>query len=192
MFITNRSFGFFLCLCFVVYCNGKVLKNLVLYDGVCKFCNTWVGLALKFDIKSQITFCALQSQSGKQVLSACGRQDTDISSIVYIPSIDLSDTISVPVKHYLKSEAVVQIGEQIGLLPIQTVSSLLPLMLKDNLYDIVATNRYNILGKYSECRLYHLEYEDRFLVWKKVRHKRSYTVYLLSYIFRSITNITML
>lgn len=151
-------------LLFLTFTLGSSLtgtRNLVLYDGVCRFCNTWVGIVLNLDTQGKFKFAALQSESGKRALSLCGRRSSDISSIVYIPSID-GEAAPSPPKYYIKSEAVVQIGKELGI-PTQIIGSILPLALKDDMYDAVASNRYNFLGKYDECRLYHMEYEDRFL-----------------------------
>ena len=137
------------------------IKNLVLYDGVCKFCNSWVGILLKLDRNGIFKYTALQSDVGKAALVRCGRDSSDISSIVFIDDeIDfLSDE---KLKHYIKSDAVIQIVKKLGI-PVHYASSLLPLGFRDDIYDIIATNRYNLMGKYDECRLYDIEYEDRFL-----------------------------
>jgi hypothetical protein len=38
--------------------------RILLYDGVCRFCNTWVDLMLRFDEASVYKLCALQSDTG--------------------------------------------------------------------------------------------------------------------------------
>ena len=146
------------------------VKNLVLYDGVCKFCNTWVGILLKLDARGMFKYAALQSEPGKVALKLCNRDPDDISSIVYIPdevNIDGSSTVSTSSiprtqTHYIKSKAVTEIVKDLGI-PLGVVTNLLPLAFKDEIYDMVAENRYNLMGKYEECRLYDMEYEERFL-----------------------------
>ena len=146
------------------------VKNLVLYDGVCKFCNTWVGILLKLDINGKFKYAALQSEPGKMALKRCNRKPDDISSIVYIPDEIVIDATSDAVggsvssiqRHYIKSKAVTQIAKDLGI-HVQIITNLLPLAFKDEIYDMVAENRYNLMGKYDECRLYDLEYEERFL-----------------------------
>jgi len=143
--------------------NPKVVRNLVLYDGVCGFCNTWVNVVLRLDRRGLIRFAALQSDYGRRALAQCGRERDDISSIVFLESVNFGavDGASVP-KHFIKSEAVVQVATRLGI-PIGLISKLLPLEFKDNAYDVVAENRYNILGKRDECRITDPEYESRFL-----------------------------
>jgi predicted DCC family thiol-disulfide oxidoreductase YuxK len=143
----------------------KTVKNLVLYDGVCKFCNTWVDVCLRVDRQGVLRFAALQSDIGQRALSQCGRQRDDISSIVFIDGpldTDASSSLNSPLKHYIKSEAVVRIASLLGI-PANLFSSLLPMALKDSMYDAVAENRYNIMGKRDSCRLTDPEFDSRFI-----------------------------
>ena len=146
------------------------VSNLVLYDGVCKFCNTWVGVLLKLDTQGKFKYAALQSEPGKVALKLSNRKPDDISSIVYIPDeVDISESsdttrtnMSSIQRHYIKSKAVTEIVKDLGI-PVEIITNLLPLAFKDEIYDMVAENRYNLMGKYDECRLYDMEYEERFL-----------------------------
>lgn len=152
------------------YSTLSPVKNLVLYDGVCKFCNTWVGILLKLDTQGKFKYAALQSEPGKVALKLCNRKPDDISSIVYIPDeVDISESsdttrtnMSSIQRHYIKSKAVTEIVKDLGI-PVEIITNLLPLAFKDEIYDMVAENRYNLMGKYDECRLYDMEYEERFL-----------------------------
>jgi predicted DCC family thiol-disulfide oxidoreductase YuxK len=38
-----------------------------------------------------------------------------------------------------------------------------PLFVRDGVYDMVANNRYNLLGKSDECRLWDDRFEERFV-----------------------------
>lgn len=143
-----------------------VVKNLVLYDGVCGFCNTWVNVVLRLDRRGLVRFAALQSEFGRKALQQCGREPDDITSIVFLESVNFDSTAavsgaSVP-KHYVKSEAVVQVASLLGI-PIGLFAKLLPIDLKDGAYDVVAENRYNILGKRTECRLTDPTFSSRFI-----------------------------
>ena len=122
-------------------------------------------MLLRLDRKGEFKFAALQSKTGKKALELCFRQNSDISSIVYIDGdVDLEarsmTTKTLP--HFIKSEAIVQICKRLGI-PIHLLSWILPKIVKDGAYDIVAENRYSLMGKYDECKLYSLEYSDRFL-----------------------------
>ena len=138
------------------FCAGgnidSAANRVILFDGICRFCNTWVDLVLRLDRRGVIKFAALQSVTGRKMLEKCGRSPDDISSIVYCKEGNC----------FVKSEAVVQVANELGI-PAFVLSGLLPLGIKDKLYDAVANNRYRIMGQYESCRLTDPEFDDRFL-----------------------------
>lgn len=133
------------------------VKNIILFDGVCNFCNKWVDLVITLDPSKKFKFCALQSSKGQALLKSIGKEESDISSFVFIKSIN-----GPRKEFYFKSEAALKVAENLGLGPLSVASRfLLPFpLLRDNIYDMVASNRYNILGKRDECRVGDF---DRFL-----------------------------
>ena len=134
------------------------VNDIILFDGVCNFCNRGVDLVLTLDKSKKFKFCSLQSDKGKQLLKRIGRDQNDISSFVYIKSITPTSK-----EFYIKSEAALKIGESLGLAPLTTMGRfLVPIpLLRDSMYDMIATNRYNILGKRDSCRIGDI---DRFII----------------------------
>ena len=134
-------------------------RPVILYDGVCNLCNGGVNFAIDMDAKESgsVRFAALQSDVGRALLRNCGRSADDISSIVFVVS---------PTRAYVKSEAVLRIAEYMKP-PLPTLGGIglmFPTPLGDFVYDLVADNRYNILGVRDECRLGRDdEFKDRFL-----------------------------
>lgn len=136
-------------------------RPVILFDGVCNMCNNAVNLALDWDPKGKLRFSALQSNVGKALLEANGRNADDISSIVLVTKNGA----------YIKSDAVLKIAEELTplpVLPLKPVASLgmalVPKVLRDVIYDGVADNRYSIMGKRDECRFgSEDEFEDRFV-----------------------------
>jgi predicted DCC family thiol-disulfide oxidoreductase YuxK len=115
--------------------NGDI-SNVILYDGVCNFCNTWVDIMLRLDNDKKFKFCALQSSKGRELLTKIGRNADDISTVVLI---------------------------KLGFYIVSILGSLLPGFLRDGMYDTVAANRYRILGKRDKCRCEDDRYADRFI-----------------------------
>lgn len=70
-------------------------KNLILFDGVCNFCNGWVDTVLRLDPKGKFKFTALQSPTGQQVLEKLGKQPDDLSSVVYVRLLDDKHSLSL-------------------------------------------------------------------------------------------------
>lgn len=131
---------------------------IILFDGVCNFCNTWVDILIRLDTKGIYKLTPLQSKLGKSLLQSIGKDADDISSIVLIEKDGKT--------YYTKSECVLQVVAQLGL-PFQIAMKVLkftvPPFLRDTIYDTVAENRYNILGERDVCRTGDPIYYDRFL-----------------------------
>lgn len=109
-----------------------------------------MNLALDWDPQGKLRFAALQSNVGRALLQANGRVADDISSIILVTRDGA----------FTKSDAVLRIAEELTplpLLPLRPAASLgrlvIPKVLRDVVYDGVAENRYNLMGKRDECRL---------------------------------------
>lgn len=131
--------------------------NVILFDGVCNFCNAWVDILLRLDINEKFKFAPLQSDIGKELLVAIGKEADDISSVVLVKE-DL--------KYYDKSSCVLQVVEELGPLAgvfSKAAEAVVPLQIRDSIYETVAENRYNFLGKRDECRCGDPKYAERFV-----------------------------
>ena len=132
------------------------LKHIVIFDGICNFCNGWVDIILKYDTKKLIKFSAAQSETGKELLAFLGRNPDDLSSVVYIRRFDpRSEALPSDRQVFVKSEAVLRVLEDVGVpsVAVNAMMLTIPLIVRDNVYDLVAKNRYNILGKRDTCRV---------------------------------------
>ena len=134
------------------------LHNIVLFDGVCNFCNKWVDIMLQLDTTKKIRFCALQSAKGKDISLRIGRRNDELTSVILIKSIDKSEI-------YVKSDAILKVTEQFGFFwyLFSNINLALPLCIRNGIYDVIAKNRYSILGKRDKCRCADGSYSDRFL-----------------------------
>ena len=122
------------------------MTNVILFDGVCNFCNFWVDLIIKVDKKKAFRFCPLQTATGQALLVQIDKKPNDISSIILIKSSS---------EHYSKSAAVIKIVEQIGIfgLVLSWLIRIFPRVFRDLVYDVIAQNRYSFLGMRPECRI---------------------------------------
>ena len=113
-------------------------------------------MALDLDPPGKLRFAALQSAAGRALLRRAGRAPEDISSIVLVEEDGA----------YVKSDAVLRIAtylENPALPAAAALGMLFPSVLRDVVYDLVARNRYNLLGIRDECRLGDARFEDRFV-----------------------------
>ena len=133
-------------------------SDVILYDGVCNFCNTWVDILLRIDTSKKFKFAPLQSKVGKELLLSIGKDEDDISSVILVKTTGDS---------FDKSRCVLKVVEELG--PVAKLASLAALAVvpdgvRDSIYDTVAKNRYNLMGKRDECRCSDPEFADRFLL----------------------------
>lgn len=59
-------------------------RSVILFDGVCNFCNRWVSFVLDNDSEKQFCFASMQSKEGQRLLQLCGRESSDLSTFVVI------------------------------------------------------------------------------------------------------------
>ena len=139
--------------------NLALEQDVILYDGVCNFCNTWVDVLLRIDLNGKFRFAPLQSRVGQELLVSIGKQADDISSVVLIKA--------QTGESYDKSRCVLKVVEELGpvaALASRAALSVVPESLRDGIYDTVAQNRYNFMGKRGECRCSDPRFADRFLL----------------------------
>ena len=158
--------------------NNQDLNNIILFDGVCNFCNTWVDILLRLDTSQKFKFAPLQSSIGQQLLVSIGKEADDISSVILIKKTESlagssssthsnSPSTTPKIEFYDKSRCVLKVVEELG--PLAKFASeaalvVVPEKLRDSVYDTVAENRYNLMGKRSTCRCSDPQFADRFLL----------------------------
>jgi len=148
-------------------------RPVILFDGVCNLCHGGVNFVLDTDntLDGALRFAALQSDLGKVLLERAGKKPDDISSIVLVECEGQSNNNDKELKFYFKSEAVLRIGAKLGnfygipLSPFAKVANaFVPMFIRDKIYDTVAKNRYNLMGKKDECRFdADGKFDERFL-----------------------------
>ena len=130
-------------------------KHIILFDGVCNFCNDSVRFVMKRDKNDLYRYASLQSQLGRQMTNERGIDTTEIdSTILIIPNE----------AYYIKSDAALQISKNLnGIYPLLSLFSLVPSSIRNFFYDIIARNRYKWFGKKEECQIPTPEERAKFL-----------------------------
>ncbi len=128
--------------------------RIVLYDGVCGFCNGIVQWLLRVDRDRSFTFAPLQGETAAELRAAHPEIPVDLDTMVYV-----EDGLV-----YLRSRAFFQAARH---LPAPwswfRFSAVLPGFLTDGAYNLVAASRYRIFGKYDACKIPSPEQRARFL-----------------------------
>jgi predicted DCC family thiol-disulfide oxidoreductase YuxK len=126
----------------------------ILFDGVCNLCSGFVHFVIARDKQARFRFAAVQSGVGRQILAELGRPLDDWDSNV------LLDHGAA----YVKSTAFLRIVRQLsGAWPLLALGRVLPLGLRDWLYDRVARNRYRLFGRRTVCMIPAPDVSARFL-----------------------------
>ena len=131
------------------YTGGIAWTNVILYDGVCNFCNGCVNVVRKYDGVKKFSFAPLQSVEGKEICNSIGKSKNHLSSVVYV-RINKEGELEI----FDKSDAVICVIEELLGVPkllISLIRTIVPKTIRDTLYDVVATNRYRIMGKKEDC-----------------------------------------
>lgn len=119
----------------------------------------WVDILLRIDLQKKFRFAPLQSSVGQELLVSIGKEADDISSVILVQA--------KTGESFDKSRCVLKVVEELG--PVAALASRTALMavpesIRDSIYDTVAENRYNLMGKRDECRCSDPEFADRFLL----------------------------
>lgn len=128
--------------------------SLILFDGECNLCNGVVRFVSKNDAQNRFRFASLQSETAKTLLQQFGLPTNDMQTFVLIHKQ----------KAYTRSDAAIQTAQLLGS-PWQYLSvlRLIPQTLRDQLYNLVAQNRYAWFGKSKACPIPTPEDRKRFL-----------------------------
>lgn len=126
----------------------------ILFDGVCNFCNGAVNFVIKKDKHKTIRFAALQSETGKTLLHQFGLPENDLRSFLLIENGKL----------YNRSTAVLRVCRHLkGLWPLCYGFIIVPAFIRNAVYDLVARNRYKWFGQKEECMIPTPDIKARFL-----------------------------
>ncbi|WKN43807.1 thiol-disulfide oxidoreductase DCC family protein [Tunicatimonas pelagia] len=130
-------------------------KIIVLFDGVCNLCNHAVNFIIDRDPSQRFLFSSLQSEAGRELLKKHQLDAQYLDSLVFIRGE----------KVYLKSTAALHIARHLsGIWPLCYIFIVVPPVIRDFFYDIVARFRYRVFGRSNHCRIPTPELKSRFLL----------------------------
>ena len=129
-------------------------KKIVLFDGVCNYCNDKVNFIIKNDKHDVFRFVALQSETGQKIIKYLGIDVSIDSIILYEPGY----------AYFIKSEAVFRIIKHLSSsVRLLLFFNFIPTSIKNIFYDLIAKNRYNWYGKKESCMMPTEELKRKFI-----------------------------
>jgi predicted DCC family thiol-disulfide oxidoreductase YuxK len=127
---------------------------IILFDGVCNFCNGAINFVLKQDKKGVFRFAPLQSEAGQKLLQQYHLPTEEFESFVLIDDG----------KVYKKSSASLRVLNKLPWYWKEAqILRIIPAVFRDAIYDFIARNRYTWFGKKDQCMLPTPELKSRFL-----------------------------
>jgi predicted DCC family thiol-disulfide oxidoreductase YuxK len=125
---------------------------IILFDGVCNFCNSSVNFIIEHDKKGYFKFAPLQSEIGKSLVEKFGLSEVD--SIILVENE----------KAYTHSTAALKFIKHLdGIWKFAYILIIIPRPVRDFFYKLFAKNRYRLFGKKEACMLPTPEVRQRFL-----------------------------
>lgn len=129
-------------------------QPIILFDGVCNFCNSAVNFVLKKNSKNNILFTPMQSEAGQKLLQHYNLPVDDMQSFVFIDEgkVNKQSTAALKVCRHLR-----------GLWPLCYGFIIVPKFIRDGVYNWIAKNRYKWFGMKQSCMIPTPDVKARFL-----------------------------
>ena len=126
----------------------------VLFDGVCNFCDATVNFLIARDLGKTLRFCPLQSERGRVLLAAHGLSAMELDTVVLIEDG----------KAWVRTTGLLRALRRLGApWALAGVFLAIPAPLRDAAYRLFARNRYRLFGRKDACMMPTPDVRDRFL-----------------------------
>ena len=118
--------------------------HILLFDGVCNFCDASVQFIMRRDHRQIFRYAAIQSDIGQALLTHFGLPTDQISTVVLIENGQI----------WTQSDAGLRVARHLnGAWPIAYVFKYIPRFIRDAAYRLLARNRYRWFGQKDACRI---------------------------------------
>ena len=119
-------------------------KGILLFDGVCNFCDSAINFVIKHDKKNHFLFASLQSDFAKEICKNYDVNPTALETMILIENG----------KIYTKSHAALRVNLNLnGLYPLLYGFIIIPPFIRDAVYNWISKNRYKWFGKKDNCMI---------------------------------------
>jgi predicted DCC family thiol-disulfide oxidoreductase YuxK len=128
-------------------------QPIILFDGVCNYCNWMVRFAIKQDKNKVLKFASLQSEIGKEIKLKF-QIPNDVDSLVFVDGNKAFTyaTAAIGITKYFSYPA-----------NFLYLFRFIPTFISNPIYKFIAKNRYKWFGKTDECQIPSPEIKNRFL-----------------------------
>ena len=140
------------------------MSAVLLFDGVCNFCNASVNFVIEHDRDGYFKFAPLQSEVGKKLAAEHGILSATVDEQHSGDAIDSLILIEEGHAH-THSTGALRIARRLGA-PWSWLYAFIvvPRPIRDFFYRLLAKYRYRLFGRSDECMIPTPEVRARFLV----------------------------
>ena len=132
---------------------SKENSKVILFDGVCNLCNNSVKFIIKNDKRNIFKFAPLQGKYGIKIQNNYNINTTQINSSILVDGE----------KTFTKSSAVLRIAKDLKApFFMFYVFIIIPVFIRNFIYDLIAKNRYKWFGKMESCMIPSNELKSKF------------------------------
>lgn len=128
-------------------------NGLILFDGVCVLCSSWVRFVIERDPAARFRFVAVQSDRGRALAVR----------LAIDPDTPETNAVILDGQAYFKSDAAIQALSRLPGWSWVRVLGALPRGVRHWAYDRVARNRYRLFGRTDRCLMPTPELRRHFL-----------------------------
>ena len=128
---------------------------IILFDGVCNFCDASVNFVIKRDKRGYFRFAPLQEPIGGEIAGRYGIDPHRLETFVLVENG----------RAYRKSSGALRVARRLGgVYQLSSALIIIPPFIRDFAYDWFARRRYRWFGKKDACMVPTPEVRHRFLV----------------------------
>ena len=129
-------------------------QNLILFDGVCNFCNSAVQMVIEIDRHKIFKFASIQSELGQKLYREHGLDPIDIQTLMFVDG----DRVLT------KSDAVLEVLSRLdGGWQLLAGFKAMPQPVRDWAYSEFARQRFVLFGRRDTCMVPTPELQERFI-----------------------------
>ena len=141
------------------------MRAVILFDGVCNFCDASVNFIIEHDRDGHFKFAPLQSEAGRQLAAEFGLASETAEPIAASDLIPIDSVILIEDgKAYTHSTAALRILKRLGgFWSVFYALIVVPRPIRDFFYRVFAKYRYRVFGRKDQCMLPSPEVRARFL-----------------------------
>ena len=129
-------------------------RHIVIFDGVCNFCNGAVNFIIKRDPAGRFAFTPMQSATGQELINKYGAALVGFDTFLLVKDGQCFE----------RTDAALEITKDLsGLWHWFRVFKVIPKPFRDYFYRLFARNRYRLFGRRDSCMVPTPDVRERFL-----------------------------